>query len=403
MIKQYSIALLINLLFLVSCDIKKNKEVKPDHSFLKIYDNNEFNASYIPLDIQQTTDSGYLILGSNRLDNSSFSGVYLLKVDKDGNYVSDQNLSDNYVHPVKNLMKINGQFYFVAMEEGTLQANLFVLDDAGQVTNTIALNTTYPLAVAADGSSIIMQSFNNNSGNTVLSVLNTSGTISGSRNFSVGVGDDVEEPIINHFRRTGRQLPFFVGKTDGGIYYFNGFYNYTISLVFTDLSEGDPNGVVQGQIDEGGVLAAQHIDGNTFALARFNYGDNYILPNVTVQTNSSFASAIDLEGNLYPELIRDPLVIIEKITIASEDFVLYGSTTLSGKIILMAFNESDGALRGLKYIGITNPYELAGFNVTADEGIAITGATYVGGKFARICLIKLSKEELEEMVQEENR
>ncbi|MDW8297700.1 MAG: hypothetical protein RMJ97_12545, partial [Raineya sp.] len=46
-----------------ACDISKNKEVKPEEVFVKIYENNNFDQNFTPLDIKQTADGGYLILG----------------------------------------------------------------------------------------------------------------------------------------------------------------------------------------------------------------------------------------------------------------------------------------------------------------------------------------------------
>jgi hypothetical protein len=39
-------------------------------SFTRIYDNNKYNASFYPIDIKQTPDGGYLILGGRRIEDS---------------------------------------------------------------------------------------------------------------------------------------------------------------------------------------------------------------------------------------------------------------------------------------------------------------------------------------------
>jgi hypothetical protein len=41
-------------------------------SFTRIYDNSKFNTTYFPIDIKQTPDGGYLILGGRRLESSLF-------------------------------------------------------------------------------------------------------------------------------------------------------------------------------------------------------------------------------------------------------------------------------------------------------------------------------------------
>ena len=57
------------LSILSACDIKKNKEVKPQEEFLKIYDNQSFSDNYIPLDIKQTSDEGYILLAKTRINS----------------------------------------------------------------------------------------------------------------------------------------------------------------------------------------------------------------------------------------------------------------------------------------------------------------------------------------------
>ena len=53
------------------------------------------------------------------------------------------------------------------------------------------------------------------------------------------------------------------------LYFFNGFFNYTFSLVFTDITSDDPIGVVQGQQDDGGFSAVTPLSGNKFAILTF--------------------------------------------------------------------------------------------------------------------------------------
>ncbi|MTI24593.1 hypothetical protein [Fulvivirga kasyanovii] len=397
-LNAYIAFILIMTALLSSCDISDN-EIAPDASFFRIYDNDLFQASFIPIDVKQTGDGGYLILGATRLDDSDFLGVYLLKADENGQFVSEQNLSSQFVHPVNSLIEFEDKFYFVAMEATSLQAHLFTLNSAGQLTDTAAIggNVYYPLYAAADENSIILHSYDNGDKRSVLSLVSTLGQVMNQIDFSIGAGDEVEAPIIEHFTRTGRQLPFSAGKMDNGLYFFNGFYNYTMSLVFTNFSSEDPNGVTQGQHDNGGISAVSHIAGNNFAIARFNYGDNYILPKVELNVTGT-TSSFDLAGNSFPELVPDAPVVVKKMSIDGKDISLYGSHTKAGKIILMAYGASSGELLGTKHLGYANPFEIAGFNATEDNGLIVAGATSVADRFTRICLFKLTEDELVELV-----
>lgn len=61
------------------------------------------------------------------------------------------------------------------------------------------------------------------------------------------------------------------------------------------LQNDNPQGVVQGQQDDGGLSQVVPQEGGKFALARFNFGDNYYLPNTTLNT-TGISSSTDLGG-----------------------------------------------------------------------------------------------------------
>ncbi len=307
-------------------------------NFTKIYDNNKFSASYYPIDMKQTPDGGFLILGGMRLEESNFSGVYVMKVDEFGGYVYDRELDSEFVNPV-GLLESNSDYYFFAMTPVGLQTQLFQVSADGQVNTPTPVGGSYPSAVAQDGSNFILLSYDNGNKESVISVITPSGQISKSKGFSIGAGDAVEEPIINHFLRTGRQLPFQVGKTASGQYFFNGFYNYTISLVFTDLAGDEPQGVIQGQQDDGGLSQVFPLASGQYATARFNFGDNYFLPKVTLNA-SGVSSSTDLGGNSLPELSSNAPVKIIKATIAGKEQLIYASNTKSRQIGLFAYDQA---------------------------------------------------------------
>lgn len=387
---------LLSLLVLAGCDISDNDAVDPSEGFFKIYDNNLFDASFIPIDIKQTTDGGYLILSSKRIETSNFTGVNLIKVDKEGNFIEEQIIDEQYVGPVDQLIKIADNYHFMAMDATSLQAMLFTVNDSSRVTAINPTGLTYPMYIAEDGENILALSYNNGDKNSIISRVSTTGQTLQSAAYSIGAGNDTEAPIITHFTRTGRQLPFFAGRMNGGVYYFNGFYNYTISLVFTNFGD-EPLGVVQGQQDDGGFSSGMSISGGNFALSRFNFGDNFIIPSIDLNTTGT-TSATDFEGNAFPELSDNAPVVLDLINIDGQEAILYGSNTKSGQIILMAYSKTSGELLGTKYLGSTYPYQIADFIVTEDMGLAVVGNTSVAGRFDRICLFKLSTEELSDLI-----
>lgn len=393
-------ALLLLLIF-QGCDIKDN-EVEVLSSFMKVYDNDRFDGSYIPIDIQQTSEGGYLILSGRRIEESNFVGINILKLDEEGNFISETKLEPNFVHPINSLIKNDEGYYFFCMDAISLQTYLIkILESDGSVESSTAVpGTYYPLsASAAENNSFILQSYNNADKQTVLSVLNTAGNVSKQRVFGIGAGDDVEKPLIEHFTRTGKALPFLSGRTLDGLYYFNGFYNYTFSLVFTSLNSDEPSGIVQGQQHNGGFSSLLPLeDASKFAFSTFNFGDNYIHSNSALP-KQSISSAVDLEGFSMPELQPDAKVVLKKVTANNSKVALFGSNTKNGQIVLLAYDEITGELKGTKYLGFSYPYEIAGFMQTEDGGLAVAALTYVAGRFPRICLFKLSKEELDDIIR----
>ncbi len=366
--------------------------------FVRIYDNIQFSNSYFPIDIRQTPDGGYVILGGRRLQASNFNGIYLMKLDALGKNISDSEVPDNLVNPVGRLLESNGKYYFFCMTSVGLQTQLGEIDDSGKLTKTTAVGGSYPTVAAMDNNNFLLLNYDILAKESVISSISSGGSVLKSKGYSIGTGDAVEEPIINHFLRTGRQLPFQVGKTAGGQYYFNGFYNYTLSLVFTDLAKDTPLGVAQGQQDNGGFSQLYPMENNTFAAARFNFGDNYLLPKVSVNP-SGISSVTDLGGNKLPELTNNAPVQITKATISGREILVYASNTVSRQIALFFYDKTSGAFVGSHYLGFSNPFEVANMIVTADKGLAVCGTTYVAGRFPRICIFKLSETTLSRSLQ----
>lgn len=386
-------------LLLAGCkEIKENnKNTDPKANFLVIYENNDFSKSYIPIDIQQTSDGGYLILAKRRINESSFYGVYLMKADNTGQFVSGEEVTTDIVNPVNNFIKVGNTFYFFAMDRLSLETKLMSANEDGTAAeiNTIA-DVIYPLYASLDESTgqFLLQHYDRDDLKTVVSRISTAGAVTAQRAFNIGFGDfDVEEPIIDHLTGNGKKLPFLVGSA-GGAYYFNGFYNYTLSTVFFSFNTSTP-GLLQGYKDEKCISAMFNLGSNTFATAKYAYGTNTFSPRATINTASgSIASNSDLTGNVILELKPDAQVVLKQIVGQGTSVMAYNSDTKNAQITLYFYDPTSGNFRGSKHFGYSNPYETGNFVQTADGGLALVGTTYVAGRFPRIVLIKMSQEEL---------
>lgn len=381
---------LILVLAIVGCN--PGVEVTPRDEFVKIYDDDDFNERYEPIDVIQTSDDGYLVLSFYKREDSNFRGLYVLKADAEGEFASGTKFINDFVSPVKPLMQQGDRYYFFCMDQFSLGVRLIEMDADGNVINAHTVGTTYPLAAGTDGQNFVLQSYDHVNKRTVLSTVDVTGAIQQSSDFDIGAGDGVEEPIIDHFNQTGRYLPFLAGRASDGAYYFNGFYNFTLSLVFSDLGGSQPTGVCQGQQDEGGLNAVMATGANRFAVGRFNFGDNFIHPDAAIPTNS-ITSSVDLIGNPYPELVSNTHVEVAEHQINGKSVIIFGSSTNSGQIILMGYDPTTFELKGQLYLGFANPYQFGGFAATADEGLVVVGKTFVGGRFQRPCLFKITRDQ----------
>jgi len=394
--KNYpAIYFLLSMLLLISCSEESNPEFDIQ-TFTSIFDNNKFDASYFPIDMQQTPDGGYIILGGRKLTDSNFTGIYLLKSDKFGNFEKEIEVEATSVNPIAKFTEYQTKYYFFCMDPLTQQAQIANVDanlEAVSIT-PVQGGLTYPAAASFVDNNFVMLGYNNGDKQTVISILNPDGGILASKGYSIGTGEDIEEPIIQHYIRTGKQYPFEVGKALNGLYYFNGFFNYTFSLVFTDLTSDDPIGVVQGQQDDGGFSAITPLTGNKFASSRFNFGDNFLIPNKDISSNA-ITSSTDLGGYSLPEMVPNAKVRILRATSDTKNVLVYGTDTKSKQIGLIYYEETSGKFISSRYLGFSNPFEIASVIQTSDEGLAVCGTTYLAGRFPRICIFKLSKEQFD--------
>jgi hypothetical protein len=386
------------MVFLSSCSEESNPQFDIQ-TFTSVFDNNKFDAVYIPIDMRQTPDGGYIVLGGRNLTDSNFTGIYLLKADKFGNFVKEMEVDETSVNPIAQFVEFQTRYYFLCMDPITQQTQIASVDANLEAVSVepVQGNLTYPAAARFIDNNFIVLGYNNTDKESVIAILNTDGGILASKGYSIGTGEDIEEPIINHYIRTGRQYPFAVGKISSGLYYFNGFFNYTFSLVFTDISSDDPIGVVQGQQDDGGFSAVTPLGGSKFASSRFNFGNNFLIPNEQFETNG-ITSSTDLGGFSLPELVPNANVRILRATAGERNVLIYGSDTQSKQIGLIFYDEATGEFIASKYLGFSNPYEVASLTQTEDDGLAVCGTTYLAGRFPRICIFKLSKDQLTDIV-----
>ncbi len=386
---RQSFVMLIGLsALLISCSEELDLTTS---SFIKIYDHSNGELDFHPIDIAETSD-GYFILAGRTLDQTNFEGIQLITTDQAGNFQLVNDLPENLVLPTGALLLSDSVFHFFAMDRTTLRVELISIQpDLGNRQTTRLNNLFYPLRAAVNAAgNFLLVSYDPIDLLTVLSEISPEGTILNSVGYSIGVGEDVEQRIIEHFLERQNRLPFFCGEAAPGQYFFNGFYNFSLSTVFTDFSN-IPTGVIQGQSDNGGLQAVNWISGNLFSVIGYQFNETYLLP-VTQLLPGGTSASVDLFSARQAEL-RDRTPGI--ITPYGDEHVILSAETESREIVLYFYNLNSEELTGTEIIGFSNPFTLSQVRVDENNNLLVLGTTYVAGRFERIFLRKITANDLQ--------
>lgn len=386
---------LLSILTLFGCS---DDSLSLSESFLKIYDDSNFDLSYHPIDVVETVD-GFIILSGTELTNTDFQGVQLIKTDEEGSFLSQVSI-DNYVAPVGEVYMLDSISYFFAMNPTTLQAVLLGVNPQLEITVEVTLGgIDYPLASALSSSNeLLLLSYDPLGLTSEISLIGLDGSFIGGANYTIGAGSDVEADIIDHYlQRNENPFPFFCGELSPGNYYFNGFYNFSLSMVFTDFS-GTPSGVLQGQSTDAGVRAALPLSGNNFAVAGFQFDENFQLSNTSLDPTGT-TSSVDLYPGDMAELKPYTPSKVIGYSSGSGNYTVFAAETKGRQIILYFYDNSSGEVAGIRQIGFLNPYTFSSIKISADNSLLVLGTTFVADRFERIVLNKLSASEIGDILK----
>ena len=391
---NYLVLITVAALGLSSCG-SDNDTLEPAISFTRIYDDPQFSSEYDPLDVLATEDGGYLLLAATESWNP-----YLVKTNEDGQVVWHGSVDPAYVNPLAQLLVVNDSIYLVCMNEVTLATEILQvnLNEQTAQPSTTLETIQYPLGVSQtpDGSLLVL-GYNRESRSSTLHKLSASFSTEWSAEYPIE--EDVEEDIIDHLSRTGPQFPFFTGASaDGNTYYFNGFSNYTLSLNFVNPGSGELTGTLNGFRRESYVSAAHHVSGNQFALARRTFQVSTLLPSTEVNYQA-VANSGDIAANDFPEIASESRLMVKTTELLGKPTIVYGAHTKTQQLVFYFYDQEAGTLLATYHLGMTNPYQLGNFIFTEDGGLVVLAETFLMGRFSRLCLFKLSPEEVKQIVE----
>ncbi len=387
--------LMIFVFFAISCE--KNN-IGEANIFTKIYSDQNSDISYYPLDIKQTADEGYLVLGSISIDTTrTWLNTYVAQIDKEGEMQWSSKIALPYVNPVGNIIEIGGENYIFCMDNLSLQTHVLKINNAEATATQVATiqDVEYPLAVSniAEGGALLL-GYDRIKRSSVLAKIDASFKVVWKTEFLIK--EDAEPLLVEHLLKTGKTLPFFTGSIgEGGAthYFANGLYNYTLSLLFVKAAGGDRTGIGQGYRFDGGASSLLPLQGNTFAMSRFSFNRNFLLPTVNIDINS-ISSINDYGGAHLAEIADYANTITKKMKIKNKDAIVFACNTNNNQVVIYAYDLSEGKLILRKNLGFEHPVMVGGMIQTKDEGIAILVQTMVAGRFKRLGLYKIPKEHL---------
>jgi len=395
--KTYKIVTYLSLLLIVSILSCKKSEIKLENIFTKIYSDPNSDISYYPLDFVENGEEGYYILGSTSLDTTrTWLRTFVMSTDQLGEQVWSANIDLPYVNPISNLMNIGGEFYFFCMDAISLSTHLLKISEANRNAELVTTfpDIIYPLAVSkTPDNGFLMLSYDRDTRSSTINKIDASFNLSWQSKFSVI--EDAEEQLIDHLIKTGKNIPFFTGTVGDGnanSYFANGLNNYTLSLLFVKPN-GDRSGVLQGFRYDGGASSLLSLQGNTFAISRFSFGQHFILPSTNIDA-TSISSLSDLGGGKLAEIATDSETRVKKMMLNDKPAIVFATNTNNNQVIIYIYDFTTNELLVKKYLGFSNPVKIASVIQTKDEGLAVLVQTMVTGRFKRISMYKIPKEHL---------
>ena len=154
--------------------------------------------------------------------------------------------------------------------------------------------------------------------------------------------------------------------------------------MFVLLSKGEGQSPA---FQKSGMRSNQHDDDD----------DGWCIDATLSPTTIDIAESIPAQGKA--ELDAESPVLIKNLTINSKNYVVYLATTKSNQLLISFYESGTNELKASKYFGQSVPLQAADFSLTSDGGLMILSRVTVMGSFNRIATIKLSKEELVEIVE----
>ncbi len=381
------------LVFSTSCDINQ-KDIAPEDEFVKIFSHPDEQLRFFPQSVEELAGVGYVILSGVKSDTAEneFPSSFLIGTNTVGELLwSDEN---NYLAPEGRLLKNGSGLSYVAMDNQFNGIGLNIDISSGQIIRTVPLDLKMPLYsfVNQRGDFLILgHDFVNRASKISL----FSKEFNQLRTASLNINTDLQNTVQKHLNKSGKEYPFFIGEfrdNPGSGFYVNCFSNYSLRIVFLDEAGNLLPGDIYSFQTEAAVSSFVQQQESRFSLTRYYGGNNYLIPEIEVQSGIS-QNFNSIEANSLFELSPDAPVKSLKINIENVESLLFASQTNSNTLIIYQYDlETDEEIRVYQR-DFNNKIEVADMIQTEDEGIIVLAKIFVLGKFPRPLLVKIPASE----------
>ncbi len=376
------------LLLVAALSACSKSEVSPEAVFFKVFDDSNSDRSYYPVDMLELSDGGFYILAATTIDTTrTWLSTHIIRTDAMGEKLWETTLAKPYVNPI-GMWAQGDKVMCFCLDDIGLGTHVLSVDDAGQTAHLEKSfpNIIYPLASAQlPDKGVLLVSYDRIQRLCRVTKFNSSMTQQWQASY--GVIENAEEMLIKHMLRTGTQLPFFAGAIgNGNLVYAGGIYNYSLST-FVLKSTGEKSGIIYGFRYDCGINGLYAPNENAVFATRFNYNDQFVLPNLKLPT-TGITNTSELYGNRLAEIAPQTKSFIFPLTVNGVASTVHVFTTNSNQVAVYVYNATM-QITTKKLFGFANPVSIASAKASADGNIVLLMETKVFGRFRRIAVEKI--------------
>ncbi len=371
------------------CEIDQ-REILPDDGFTKIYNHPEETLAFFAESVMELDDGGFLFVSAVKDETSDieYPYAYLVRTNAAGEVTWTH--SYDWLAPCSKLIRQGSSIGFVAMDP-QFDAYFVEVDPVtGAEVGQEDLQLTMPLHASTNTSgNLLVLGYDFVSRSSVISRFGSS--LTPERQSELPINTDLQYDIQRHLNRTGQYYPFFIGEiegTEGTGYFVNCFFNYTLRTVFLDRASLNPTGNIYSYQTEEGISAVMSKGESIFGLTSYYEGNNYILPNVTLDVSAS-QNIKDFSAEPLYELTYRAGVHPLVFETDSANYALFVSQTNSSSMVIYQFDMDSDSLLMTHYKEFDQEVQVRDVLQSTDKGLVVLCGTRILGKYRRPLLVKI--------------